>query len=221
MQSNFSQAEENYIKSIYHLQQIAENVTTNALADHIKTKPASVTDMLKKLQQKNLLNYNKYKGFRLSKEGNKTALNIVRRHRLWESFLVNQLQFSWEEVHDVAEQLEHVSSRKLIDKLDAFLNFPRFDPHGDPIPDSNGKINQQQQMPLPQLPLNTMAIITSVQNQSNDLLMFLNARNIHIGTKLEVKQKLSFDNSLEIKIKNHQSFNVSEQLANAINVNPL
>lgn len=221
MLSNLSQAEENYIKSIYHLQQTAENVTTNALADHIKTKPASVTDMLKKLQQKNLLNYNKYKGFKLSKEGNKAALNIVRRHRLWEFFLVNELQFSWEEVHDVAEQLEHVSSRKLIDKLDAFLGFPRYDPHGDPIPDSNGKINHLQQMPLLRLPLNTMAIITSVQNQSNDLLTFLNARNIRIGTKLEIKQKLSFDNSLEIKIKNRQSFNVSEQLANAINVNPL
>ena len=221
MQSNFSVAEENYIKSIYHLQQSFENVTTNALAEHIKTKPASVTDMLKKLQQKNLLNYNPYKGSRLSKEGNKAALNIIRRHRLWEYFLVNQLQFNWEEVHEVAEQLEHVSSKKLVDKLDAFLNFPKYDPHGDPIPDSNGKINQQQQMPLFELPLNTMAVITSVQNQSSDLLAFLSNRDIHIGTKLEVKQKLSFDNSIEVKIKNKQSFHISEQVANAIQVNPL
>jgi len=218
---NLSVAEENYIKSIYHLQQGAESVTTNALADHIKTKPASVTDMLKKLQLKNLLNYNPYKGFRLSKEGNKAALNIIRRHRLWEYFLVNQLQFNWDEVHDVAEQLEHVISRKLVDKLDAFLGYPRFDPHGDPIPDSNGKINYQQQMPLVNLPLNTMAIITSVQNQSSDLLAFLSNRDMHIGTKVEVKQKLNFDNSLEVKIKNKQSFHVSEQVANAIQVNPL
>lgn len=221
MSPNFSIAEENYIKSIYHLQQSFDSVTTNALADHIKTKPASVTDMLKKLQQKNLLNYNPYKAFKLSKEGNKAALNIIRRHRLWEYFLVNQLQFNWEEVHEVAEQLEHVSSKKLVDKLDAFLNFPKFDPHGDPIPDSNGKINQQQQMPLIELPLNTIAVITSVQNQSSDLLTFLSNRNMHIGTKLEVKQKLSFDNSIEVKIKNKQSFHVSEQVANAINVNPL
>ena len=221
MQSNLSVAEENYIKSIYHLQQKAESVTTNALADHIKTKPASVTDMLKKLQLKNLLNYNPYKGFRLSKEGNKAALNIIRRHRLWEYFLVNQLQFNWEEVHDVAEQLEHVISRKLVDKLDAFLGYPKFDPHGDPIPDSNGKINFQQQIPLVNLPLNTMAIITSVQNQSSDLLAFLSNRDMHIGTKVEVKQKLNFDNSLEVKIKNKQSFHVSEQVANAIQVNPL
>ena len=221
MLSNLSVAEENYIKSIFHLQRSFENVTTNALAEHIKTKPASVTDMLKKLRHKNLLNYNPYKGFRLSREGNRAALNIIRRHRLWEYFLVNQLQFNWEEVHEVAEQLEHVSSKKLVDKLDAFLNFPKFDPHGDPIPDSNGKINQQEQMPLFELPLNTMAVITSVQNQSSDLLAFLSNRDIHIGTKLEVKQKLSFDNSIEVKIKNKQSFHISEQVANAIHVNPL
>ena len=131
------------------------------------------------------------------------------------------MQFNWEEVHDVAEQLEHVISRKLVDKLDAFLGYPKFDPHGDPIPDGNGKINYQQQMPLVNLPLNTIAIITSVQNQSSDLLTFLSNRDIHIGTKVEVKQKLSFDNSLEVKIKNRQSFHVSEQVANAIQVNPL
>ena len=221
MLPNLSVSEENYIKSIYHLQQNAESVTTNALADHIKTKPASVTDMLKKLQIKNLVNYNPYKSFRLSKEGNKAALNIIRRHRLWESFLVNQLQFNWNEIHEVAEQLEHVTSRKLVDKLDAFLGYPRFDPHGDPIPDSNGKLNQQKQMPLFELPLHTTAVITSVQNQSSDLLTFLTNRNISIGTKLEVKQKLNFDNSLEVKIKNKQPFYISEQIANAIQVNPL
>ena len=221
MLSNLSTSEENYIKSIYHLQQNAKSVTTNGLADHIKTKPASVTDMLKKLQAKNLVNYNPYKSFRLSKEGNKAALNIIRRHRLWEYFLVNELQFNWEEIHEVAEQLEHVTSRKLVDKLDAFLGYPRFDPHGDPIPDCNGKVNQQAQMPLFDLPLNTLAVITSVQNQSSDLLTFLSNRNITIGTKLEVKQKLGFDNSLEVKIKNKSSFNISEQVAHAIQVNPL
>lgn len=221
MLPNLSTSEENYIKSIYYLQQGFDSVTTNALAEHIKNKPASVTDMLKKLQLKNLLNYNPYKGFRLSKEGNKAALNVIRRHRLWEYFLVNQLQFSWEEVHEVAEQLEHVTSSKLIDKLDRFLGFPKFDPHGDPIPDSSGKINQRQQMPLLNLPLNTTAIITSVQNQSSDLLAFLSNQKIYIGTRLEVKQKQSFDNSLEVKIKSRQSFNVSEQVAIAIQVNPL
>src|SRR5882672_3575064 len=136
--------------------------------------------MLKKLQSKGLVQYNRYKGFKLSREGNKAALIIIRRHRLWEVFLVNQLQFSWEEVHEVAEELEHVRSRKLIDKLDAFLGFPKYDPHGDPIPDSNGKISVQHQVPLSDLPLNKQAVITSVQNQSSELLSFLSSCNIII-----------------------------------------
>jgi len=218
---NLSISEENYIKSIYHLQQIQESVNTNALAAYSKTKPASVTDMLKKLQAKNLLNYNPYKGFRLSRDGNKAALIIIRRHRLWESFLVDKLNFSWEEVHEVAEELEHVRSKKLIDKLDAFLNFPKFDPHGDPIPDSNGKLSLQQQLPLSQLPLNKAAVITSVHDQSSELLSFLSSLDIVIGTKLEVKRRLPFDNSLEIKFKNRQSINLSEQVSNAIQVNPI
>jgi DtxR family Mn-dependent transcriptional regulator len=114
-----------------------------------------------------------------------------------------------------------VNSRKLTDKLDAFLGYPRFDPHGDPIPDSNGKINAQQQMPLLNLPLNTLAVITSVKSQSSDLLSFLSSRNINLGTKLEVKQRLEFDNSLQVKIKNRQPIHISEQVANAIQVNPL
>jgi DtxR family transcriptional regulator, Mn-dependent transcriptional regulator len=218
---NYSIAEENYIKSIYHLQQIHESVSTNALADHLKSKPASITDMLKKLQAKGLLNYNPYKGFRLSRDGNKAALIIIRRHRLWEFFLVDQLHFSWEEVHEVAEELEHVRSKKLVDKLDAFLGFPKFDPHGDPIPDSNGKVSIQHQLPLSDLPLNKQAVITSVQNQASELLSFLGSRNIIIGTKVEVKRKLPFDNSIEIKFKNKQSLTLSEQVANAIQVNPL
>jgi DtxR family Mn-dependent transcriptional regulator len=218
---NYSIAEENYIKSIYHLQQLHESVSTNALADHLKSKPASITDMLKKLQAKGLLNYNPYKGFRLSRDGNKAALIIIRRHRLWEFFLVDQLHFSWEEVHEVAEELEHVRSKKLVDKLDAFLGFPKFDPHGDPIPDSNGKVSVQHQLPLSDLPLNKQAVITSVQNQASELLSFLGSRNIIIGTKVEVKRKLPFDNSIEIKFKNKQSLTLSEQVANAIQVNPL
>ena len=221
MSPNLSITEENYIKSIYHLQQLHESVNTNALADHLKTKPASITDMLKKLQSKSLVQYNRYKGFKLSRDGSKAALIIIRRHRLWEVFLVDQLRFSWEEVHEVAEELEHVRSKKLIDKLDAFLGHPKFDPHGDPIPDNNGKLSARQQLPLSELPLNKQAVITSVQNQSSELLSSLTSQNMMIGTRLEVKRKLPFDNSIEIKFKNRQSLNISEQVANAIQVNPL
>ena len=221
MQPNFTVAEENYIKSIYHLQRADDTVSTNALAERLKTKPASISDMLKKLQAKGLVNYNRYKGFRLTREGNKAALGIIRRHRLWEYFLVDQLQFNWEDVHEVAEQLEHVSNSKLVDKLDAFLGYPKFDPHGDPIPDGNGKINFQDQMPLFSLPLNTAAVITSVKSESSDLLSFLSSRKITIGTKVEVKRRLDFDNSLEVKVRSRQPMHISEQVANAIQVNPL
>ena len=128
---NLTVAEENYIKAIFHLQQAEGNVSTNQLAASLHTKPASVTDMLKKLTNKNLLNYKPYQGVRLSKEGKKQALMIVRRHRLWEFFLVDKLQFGWDEVHEVAEELEHVSSKKLVEKLDSFLGHPKFDPHGE------------------------------------------------------------------------------------------
>ncbi len=221
MEPNFSISEENYIKSVYHLQQQEGTVSTNALAQHLKTAPASITDMLKKLHAKRIVHYKPYKGFTLSKEGIRVALNVIRKHRLWEFFLVDTLRFSWEEVHEVAEQLEHINSIKLIDKLDAFLNYPRFDPHGDPIPDSNGKISAGNHLKLSKLPVNKPAVVISVASQSAELLEFLKNCNIKIGTRMEIKKRLGFDNSVEIKIKNRPLINVSEQLANAVNVKPV
>jgi DtxR family transcriptional regulator, Mn-dependent transcriptional regulator len=213
---NLTQAEENYIKNIYHLQQASGSVTTNDLAAILQTKPASVTDMLKKLKAKKLLQYEPYKEFCLTAYGRKIALNIIRKHRLWECFLVHKLQFEWDEVHEVAEQLEHVESKKLVEKLDAFLDFPRFDPHGDPIPDSNGKMSVQHEVNLIDLPFNKQAEITSVRNQSTELLELLKHKNINLGTKLEVKKKFDFDNSIEVKMKNISPITISEQLAKAL-----
>lgn len=217
MSSNFTQAEENYIKNIYHLQQTGSGtVTTNDLSAVLKTKPASVTDMLKKLKAKKLLQYEPYKEFFLTAQGKKMALSIIRKHRLWEYFLVNKLQFDWDEVHEVAEQLEHVGSKKLIEKLDAFLDYPRFDPHGDPIPDSNGKMALQEQLSLTELPFHQQAEVFSVRSQSSELLELLKHKNIRIGTRLEVKNKFEFDNSLEVKVKNFSPVTISEQLAKAL-----
>jgi DtxR family transcriptional regulator, Mn-dependent transcriptional regulator len=213
---NFSVAEENYIKAIYHLQQTDGNVTTNELAAELNTKAASVTDMLKKLKAKKLLNYEKYQGFRLSAEGRKIALNIVRKHRLWEYFLVEKLHFGWDEVHEVAEELEHISSKKLVDKLDAFLDYPKFDPHGDPIPDSTGKMTAQKQVNLIDLGINEIAEIVSVGSQSTELLELLTHKNLSIGTVLEIKKRFSFDHSIEIKIKGQSPFIISQQLAQAL-----
>jgi len=217
---NLTQAEENYIKSIYHLQQSDGSVNTNELATKLGARPASITDMLKKLKAKKLLQYEPYKEFCLSVQGKKIALGIVRRHRLWEYFLVKKLQFGWDEVHEIAEELEHVSSKKLVEKLDAFLNNPHFDPHGDPIPDSNGKMRAQQQIKLIDMPFNKQAEVTSVGNQSTELLELLKHKNIHIGTRLEVKKKFGFDNSYELKVKNMQPITISEQLAKALFVKP-
>lgn len=221
MSPNFTATEENYIKNIYHLQQARGYTTTNELAAAIKAKPASITDMLKKLKVKKLINYEPYKEFQLSYQGKKVALGIIRKHRLWEFFLVEKLQFGWDEVHEVAEELEHISSKLLIEKLDAFLDYPRFDPHGDPIPDSNGKMSLQQQVNLLSIEFNTPAEVTSVGNQSTELLEVLKHKNIHIGTLLEVKKKFSFDNSLELKIKNQPAVTISEQLARSLFVKPV
>jgi DtxR family transcriptional regulator, Mn-dependent transcriptional regulator len=213
---NYSTSEENYIKAIYHLQGEETTVTTNELARELKTKPASVTDMMKKLKTKKLLHYQPYRGFRLSNDGNKVALGVIRRHRLWEYFLSEKLKFSWDEVHAIAEHLEHVSSKKLIDKLDEFLGFPRVDPHGDPIPDANGKIESSKQVCITELALSKPALVSHVSDQSSGILELLKHKNISIGTRLEVKKKFEFDNSLEIKIRQQPSFNISEQFAKNI-----
>lgn len=215
---NYSTSEENYIKAIFHLQHSDGTVTTNELAAELNTRPASVTDMMKKLRTKKLVHYQAYHGFRLSNEGKKLALLIIRRHRLWEYFLAEKLKFSWDEVHSVAEDLEHVGSKKLIDKLDEFLGFPRFDPHGDPIPDSNGKIETSKQICLKELPLNKPAIVCHVSDQSNEMLEVLGHKNIGLGTRLEIKRKFDFDNSMEIKTGRQPAFTISDQLAENIYV---
>lgn len=209
----YSSSKENYIKAIFHLQQEEEVVSTNSLARALSTKPASVTDMLKKLKTQKLLQYQPYKGVKLTGEGKKLALLIIRKHRLWEFFLVEKLGFGWEEVHEIAEELEHISSKKLIDRLDQFLGNPKTDPHGDPIPDSLGRMPEIQQTCLLDLPLNIPADIISVSNQSTSMLDLLKHNKIGIGTRLEVVKRFDFDRSLEIRIPLMPELTISEQLA--------
>lgn len=212
---NYTTSEENYLKAIFHLQEKEGTVTTNVLAEKLQTKPASVTDMMKKLSAKKLLHYKPYHGFSLSTEGKKIAVFIVRRHRLWEYFLSEKLKFDWNEVHLLAEELEHVSSKQLIDRLDQYLGFPQFDPHGDPIPDNKGKIKSLNKISLFELPFNQSAQVRQVTNQSKEMLEILEHKNICIGTKLEVKKHFHFDHSVELKIKN-TIVTISEQLAKNI-----
>ncbi len=209
----YSSSKENYIKAVFHLQQEQESVTTNALADALQTKPASVTDMLKKLKAQKVLQYEKYRGVKLTPEGKKIAVQIVRKHRLWEFFLVEKLQFGWEEVHEIAEELEHISSKKLIDRLDAFLDFPQHDPHGDPIPDINGKMPLLQQSAVSEMPTGSSGTVNGISDQSAEMLDLLKHKNIQLGTRLEIKKKFEVDGSMEIKIRQQPPVNISQHVA--------
>ncbi|MBN9380040.1 MAG: metal-dependent transcriptional regulator [Chitinophagaceae bacterium] len=209
----YSASKENHLKAIFHLQHEQGIVTTNALAAALQTRPASVTDMLKKLKEQKLLLYERYKGFRLNNEGKKAAIQVIRKHRLWEYFLVKKLQFGWDEVHEIAEELEHISSKKLVDRLDAFLGFPDTDPHGDPIPDSQGRFLQRRQISLSELPLNKLAQVSAIASQTSEMLELLQYNHIQLGTRLLISRKFPFDNSLEVKIRSRPPVTLSAQVA--------
>ena len=200
-----SQAEENYLKAIFSIESAnSKKVSTTLIAENLKTKASSVTDMIKKLADKNLVNYEKYKGVSLTFEGKKIAIKIVRRHRLWEVFLVDKLNYNWDEVHDLAEQLEHIKSKSLINRLDDFLEFPTHDPHGDPIPDKKGNITHHKNIMLSSLEIGENCTIIGVKDSSVAFLQFLDSLNINIGNKVSVISKETFDNSMVIKYNNNQ-----------------
>jgi DtxR family Mn-dependent transcriptional regulator len=206
-------SEENYLKTIYHLTIISDSeISTNAIAEKMETKASSVTDMLKKLAEKDLVNYKKYQGVSLTEKGKLSAKMIVRKHRLWEVFLVEKLDFSWDEVHDIAEQLEHIKSEKLINKLDDFLGNPTEDPHGDPIPDVNGRIIKIEKQLLSELLENQTGICVGVKDTSSEFLKYLDKQGIALGSKIEVIAKESFDLSLKIKVDN-KDLTISNKIA--------
>ena len=193
-------SEENYLKAIYHLgQHGTATVSTNAIAEKINSKASSVTDMIKKLADKNLLNYVKYQGVSLTSKGRSAAALVVRKHRLWEVFLVNKLNFSWDEVHDVAEQLEHIKSLKLVNELDAFLEFPTHDPHGDPIPDKDGNVSPIKSVNILDIEEGNTGILSFVKDSSDMFLKYLNKNNLSLGDTIKVLGVEPFDKSLSIQ----------------------
>lgn len=206
-------SEENYLKAIYHLTTgVDEEVSTNAIAEMIETKASSVTDMLKKLATKDLVKYQKYQGVSLTEKGKLSAKMIVRKHRLWEVFLVEKLDFSWDEVHDIAEQLEHIKSEKLINKLDDFLGNPTEDPHGDPIPDRDGKMLKVEKQLLSELLQNQTGICVGVKDSSAEFLKYLDKQAIALGSKIEFVSKEAFDLSIKIKVDNRE-LTISNKIA--------
>lgn len=212
----FSHSEENYLKTIYHLSEKTTPVSTNAIADKLQTKAASVTDMIKKLNNKEVIHYQKYKGTTLTEEGRKAALLIIRKHRLWEVFLLEKLNFNWDEVHEVAEQLEHIKSQRMIERLDQFLGHPKYDPHGDPIPDKNGEFSNLEAAKLSEIEIKKTVTVVAVKDGNSSLLQYLDKVGIGIGTSLEVTDKIEFDQSLEIIINGREQKIVSAMVSENI-----
>ncbi|MDC6361882.1 MULTISPECIES: metal-dependent transcriptional regulator [Flavobacteriaceae] len=213
-----TRSEENYLKIIFHLGgSDSIPITTNAIAEQMETKPSSVTDMAKKLAEKGLVNYKRYQGVSLTDQGTKTALSIIRKHRLWEVFLVKKLDFSWDEVHEVAEQLEHIKSEKLIDKIDELLEFPKFDPHGDPIPSKDGKFMVRDKQLLSEMPIGGKGVCVGVKDSSAPFLKFLDKNKIALGHTIQVLEKEDFDQSLHIAMEGRE-LRISHQIASNLYV---
>ena len=210
--------EENHLKTIFHLS-IDEiiGVSTNAIAQNLNTKAPSVTDMLKKLCDKELVTYKKYQGATLTELGRKTALNIIRKHRLWEVFLVEKLNFNWSEVHEVAEQLEHIKSKKLTNELDKFLGYPTKDPHGDPIPNTVGFIKYTKKLLLSDLKIGDKGTFVGVKDSSSAFLKFLDKRKIALGSNIKILHIEDFDDSLHIGM-DETNLTISMKSANNIYV---
>ncbi len=187
---------ENYLKAIFQLSLKSDTgATTNAISESLGTSAATVSDMLKKLDNQKLIDYKKYQAVKLTKKGQDIAINIIRKHRLWEVFLVDKLDFKWDEVHDLAEELEHIDSSELINRLETFLDHPKFDPHGDPIPDKDGIIHRQEQVSLTELNVGQTGYVTGVRDSSRAFLQFLDNQKIQLGNQITIKEIFDYDQS--------------------------
>ena len=210
---------ENYLKTIFQLcQKSSDGASTTAISESLGTKAATVSDMLKKLDREKLINYKKYQGVTLTEKGRKIAVSIVRKHRIWEVFLLEKLGFNWDEVHDLAEELEHIDSNELIDRLEEFLGYPKFDPHGDPIPDRDGNIHRQDQVPLTELSVGETGYVTGVKDSSREFLQFLDSQEIHLGDAITVKEIFEYDQSRTVKTKK-KVLSLSQQVSKNLYVN--
>ncbi|TKK71826.1 metal-dependent transcriptional regulator [Ilyomonas limi] len=215
-----SHTEENYLKALFHLttENIGKNKAgTNELAAHLNVKPASVNDMLKKLKEKKLIHYEKYGKISLTAEGKRKAVDIIRKHRLWETFLYEKLEFSWDEVHEIAEQLEHIQSAKLIDKLEKFLDYPEFDPHGDAIPNAKGELNIQPRKTLSEIAIGKTCKLIAVKDNSATFLQYVVKVGLGISSKIKVLSRQDYDAIMEIEVDGKRS-SVSQKFAENIYV---
>lgn len=216
-----SQAEENYLKAIFKIsEKEGKSAGTNAIAAEMQTTAASVTDMLKRLAEKSLIEYEKYRGVQLTDEGHRVATALIRKHRLWEVFLTEKLGFAWDEVHDIAEHLEHVQSDTLVERLDAYLGRPRFDPHGDPIPDAQGRWAFRPQVLLSTLNPGDSGAVTGVNDHSPAFLQYLDQVGLSLGARLELLERFPFDHSMRVRTQDGRELTLSEKVGQNLFLTP-
>lgn len=214
MLPNISQTEENYLKAIFNICEKSDKAAgTNDISSAMQTSAASVTDMLKRLSEKKLINYAKYKGVTLTESGHKSATQLIRKHRLWETFLVKKLQFSWDKVHEIAEQLEHIKSPELVERLDDFLENPKFDPHGDPIPNADGEFTFRKQIQLSEAIVGEAGVVVGVQDDSEKFLQYLDKQGLVLGAKIEILEKFDYDESIQIKLNSDKEIVLSDKVS--------
>lgn len=207
-------SEENYLKAIYKLSEKTDKpISTNQIAKEMQTAAASVTDMVKKLSEKTLIHYTKYKGANLTELGRTTATDLIRKHRLWEVFLLEKLNFAWDEVHDLAEELEHIKSDQLTNRLDAFLGHPKFDPHGDPIPDAQGNIQAREQSILANLNEGDNGHLVGVREHSKSFLQYLDQLELNLGAHIEIVEKYEYDQSVKVIINKNGTSIISNKVS--------
>jgi len=215
----YTVSEENYLKTIFHISgRENRRVSTNDVAEVLQTKASSVTDMIQKLSDKKLIRYEKYKGVSLTPKGRKIAASIVRRHRLWEVFLVEKLNFSWDEIHEIAEELEHIRSEKLVDKLEEYLGFPKKDPHGDPIPDREGKMDHHKDFTLADLAVGEQGIIVGVKEHSSEFLQYLDGVKLVLGARVTIRKIFEYDRTIVAMVGNTELM-LSERVGKNIYIN--
>jgi DtxR family Mn-dependent transcriptional regulator len=210
-----SLADENYLKAVFHLSG-DKAAPTGLLAEYLNVSAASVTDKMKRLQEKGYVNYQKSRGVVLTETGTRIALNVIRKHRLWEQFLVSVLGFKWDEVHEIAEQLEHIDSEELVERIDRYLGYPKADPHGDPIPDKKGEISEPDLVPLGEVTEGGTARIAAVANHDPEFLQFLDKKGLTLHQELTLKSREPYDGTLILTMEGKKSVTLSERVASQI-----
>lgn len=216
-----STTEENYLKALFSLAQRKEGVKVSELSNLLNVSLPTVNSMVKNLKEQGLIHYEKYRPLVLTERGKKEAALVLRKHRLMEMYLVEKMGFGWEEVHEIAEQVEHIDSVVFFERIDELLGFPKIDPHGSPIPSKNGHISQKSYQKLSKFSPGDVVMLTALAHSSRDFLKFLNSRELNLGAKLKIKSVETYDRSMVVSYKNHPTETFSQTVCDRLLVERL